>query len=257
MAAKKHEVILVATAAVIMIALAIALAFGTLFNGTPLWNKHFAFTVSTFPDNTTIMQSQNVTIKVDVTYVEGTPEPVSLSVRGEPNGTSYQFSNQIGTPTDKQPFTSNLTINVSTSACSGSYLLEVESTAGAKTTQAKFNLTVVNIQIQVSGRATVDTQLETNGQILDIIPTHIGFRSTATNQTYEAKVNRDINIPLVKTGNYSISLPNQQTYYVIFYCFSYPHFIPVPRIGTEGTENGYFTVHCGAGADTIVADFTG
>jgi hypothetical protein len=203
------------------------------------------------------MQAQNLTIRVDVAYLEGVPEPVTLSASGGPNGTIYQFSNQTGIPIAKEPFSSNLTLFVPASAAFGSYLINVSSIAGVKVCQATFDLTVVCAEIQVSGTVSVVSQINVDGKILEVIPTDILFKSNTTDQTYQVKVNRftDTNLAPGKTGNYSISLPNKQSYYITFYCFSFPHYIPVLRVASGGIENGYFTVDCKV--DSIIANFTG
>jgi hypothetical protein len=244
---------------VTIVVLVIAATVGEFYQNTQSVPKPFALSLSTHPNNGTVMQTQNLTITVDVTYLEGTPEPVTLSANGGPNGTSYQFSNQTGTPTATQPFRSNLTISAPTSAAPGSYFIDVSSNASAQTCRATFNLIVVAAEIQVSGTVTIISQVTINGVTIDVIPTDILFESNTTGQTYQVKVHRftDTIVAPGKTGNYSISLPNQQSYRVGFYCFSYPHFVPVFRVATSGIENGYFTVDCGAGIDSLVANFTG
>jgi hypothetical protein len=236
----------------------IAVAATDFYLITPqLASKPFVFNLSTYPNNGTSMQAQNLTIRVDVVYLEGMPEPVTLSVSGGPNGIIYQFSNQTGIPTAKQPFSSNLTLCVPASAAFGSYLINVSSTAGAKVCQATFDLTVVYAEIQVSGTVTVVSRINIDGTILDVIPTDILFKSNTTDQTYQVKVHRftDTNLAPGKTGSYYISLPNQQSYSVTFYCFSFPHYIPVLRVASGGTENGYLAVDCKV--DAVVANFIG
>jgi hypothetical protein len=244
---------------VTIVVLVIAATVGEFYQNPQSVPKPFALSLSTHPNNGTIMQTQNLTITVDVTYLEGTPEPVTLSASGGPNGTIYQFSNQTGTPTTTKPFSSNLTVFVPASAASGSYFIDVSSNASAQTCRATFNLIVVAAEIQVSGTVTIIAQVTINGVTIDVIPTDILFESNTTGQTYQVKVHRftDTSLAPGKTGNYSISLPNQQSYHVEFYCFSYPHFVPVFRVATSGIENGYFTVNSSAGTKSIVANFIG
>jgi hypothetical protein len=256
MVTKKTKIIFAATVIVVFIAVAIS---GFYHINPQSTSKPFAFSLSMYPNNGTFMQAQNLTIRVDAPYLKGTPEPVTLSANGGPNGTIYKFSSQTGTPNATQPFSSNLTIFAPALATSGFYLIDISSNSSAQTCHATFNLTVLNAEIQVSGTVTIISQVTINGVTIDVIPTDILFESNTTGQTYQAKINRftDTNVAPGKTGNYSISLPNQQNYRVAFYCFSYPHFIPVFRVATSSIENWYFTVDCGVDIDSLVANFTG
>ena len=222
-------------------------------------SKPFTFSLSMYPNNGTIMQAQNLIIRVDVAYLKGNPEPVTLSASGGPNGTIYQFSSQTGNPNSTQPFSSNLTIFAPASEASGSYFIDVSSNASVQTCHATFNLIVVAAEIQVSGKVTIISEVTFNQVTIDVIPTDILFESNTTGQTCRVKVYRfkDTSLAPGRAGNYSISLPNQQSCRVGFYCFSYPHFVPVFRIATSGIENVYFTASCDAGIDSLVADFTG
>jgi len=257
MLTKKTKIVFAAAVVVVVLTLLVLakdVGMESSFQPRPL-----ALSLSAYPNNGTVMQAQNLTITVDVAYLEGTPEPVTLFVSGGPNGTIFQFSNQTGTPTATQPFRTNLTISTPASAASGSYLIAVSSSTSARTRQATLNLSVLDAEIQVSGTITIISQVTLNGVTIDVIPTDILFESNTTGQAYQAKINRftDTSVAPGKTGNYSISLPNQQSYHVDFYCFSFPNYIPVPRVALEGTENGFFKVDCGASVDSIVANFTG
>lgn len=253
----KRTLIILAVSAFIVV-LTIAVAVDGLYRDNSSAPKSFAFRLSSYPNNGTVMQSQNLTINVDVVYLEGQPEPVTLSANGGPNATLYKFNNPTGTPNNTQPFSSALTIVAPTSAASETYPIAILATTGKTTYQNTFNLAIINSQIQVNGTVT-GTHVDIAGQPSeDVYPTDIIFKSTSTNQTYETKVHlpTDVNGKPMKTGNYSIMLPNQQTYRVSCYCFSYPHFIPVFRVSI-GNENGYFTVSVGAGVNSTVANFTG
>jgi hypothetical protein len=256
MVTKKTKIFFVAAVIVVFIAVAIT---GFYLTNPQSASKPFAFSLSMYPKNGTIMQAQNLTIRVDVAYLKGTPEPVTLSANGGPNGTICQFSSQTGTPNVTQPFSSNLTVFARASAASGFYFIDVSSNATAQTCRATFNLTVLGAEVQVSGTVTIISQVTINGVTIDVIPTDILFESNTTGQAYQAKINRfaDTSVAPGKTGNYSISLPNQESYHVGFYCFSYPHFVPVFRVATGVTENGYFTVNSSAGTKSIVANFIG
>jgi hypothetical protein len=256
MVTKKTKIIF--ATAVIVVFIAVAITGFYLINPQSA-SKPFAFSLSMYPNNGTIMQAQNLTIRVDATYLKGTTEPVTLSADGGPNGTIYQFSSQTGIPNGMQPFSSNLTIFAPASAASGFYLIDISSNSSAQICHATFNLTVVAAEIQVSGTVTIISQVTINGVTIDVIPTDIVFESNTTSQAYQVKINRftDTSVAPGKTGNYSILLPNQQSYRVGFYCFSYPHFVPVFRIATSSIEDSYFTVDCGAAINSLVANFRG
>jgi hypothetical protein len=113
MVTKKTKIIF--AAAVIIVFFAVTITGFYLINPQSA-SKPFAFSLSMYPNNGTIMQGQNLTIKVDVAYLKGMPEPVTLSASGGPNGTIYQFSSQTGTPNATQPFSSNLTVFAPASA---------------------------------------------------------------------------------------------------------------------------------------------
>ena len=244
---------------VIVVMLAVTVAVGVLYQDTQSVPKPFGFSLSTYPNNGTIMSAQNLTITVDVAYLEGRAEPVTLSASGGPNGTIYQFSNQTGTPNATHPFSSNLTVLVPSTVATGSYAIEVLANSSTQVHRTAFNLTVVSAEIKVSGDVTINTKITVNGETLDVIPTDIIFTSTNTGERYEAKIHRytDTTAAPGKTGNYSITLPNLQSYRVDFYCFSYPQYIPVPEKAKSGIENGVFTVNCGAGVTSMSANFTG
>ncbi len=245
--------------AILAVVLATAALVTVLYRDNLFAPKPFAFILSTYPNNGTVMQAQNLTISIETAFIDGKPEPVTLSANGGPNGTIYQFSNQTATPDKSQPFSSFLTIIVSSSAISETYPIIISGTTGSWTYQSIFNLTILNSQIQVTGTVT-GTFVDIAGRPSeDIYPTDIAFKSTSTNQTYITKVHLvlDTDGKPTKTGNYSIMLPNQQNYRVDCYFFSYPHFIPVPRTAIAGAQNGYFTVSCGEGVNSTVANFTG
>ncbi len=243
----------------IMVVLAVAAVIIGLYCDNQSVPKPFAFILSTYPNNGTVMQAQNLTIQIDATYLGGQPEPIMLSTKGGPNGTIFQFSDQTGIPTEPQPFTSNLTVSVPASAVSGVYLISVTSNASTQTINAPFNLTVLNAEIQVFGNVTMDSKVYLSGVTLDVIPTDILFTSRITGEVYQAKVHRFTDTVLApgKTGNYSIMLPNQQSYNVDFYCLSYPHYIPVARAAIYANENGSFIVSAGIGVTSTEANFTG
>jgi len=250
----KKKVLLVPALLIALITVAAA-----IFISNQLASNLFDFSLSTYPNNATVLSAQNLTIKVDVAYIKGAAEPLTLSATGGPNGTTFQFSKKTGTPNATQPLSSYLTISVPASAASGSYSIEVSSNSNSQTSNTTFNLAVLASEIQVSGTVTILSQVTVKGVTIDVIPTDILFENNATGQIYQTKIDRfsDTSIAPGKTGNYSISLPNQQSYDVGFYCFSFPHYIPIFRVATSCIENGVFTVDCGLDVTSLSANFTG
>ena len=242
----------------ITIILFIAIVVVEFYPNNPPTPQPFAFNLSTNPNNVTVLQAQNLTLNIAATYLEGNPETVTFSAGGGPNGTLYQFSNQTGTPTQTRPFTSNLTIHIPQSASSGVYLIDLASNASTQTSHVPFNLTVLNAEIQVFGNVTIDSKVYLEGVTLDVIPTHIVFKSNTTGETYQAKVHRftDTDVAPGRTGNYSIMLPNQQNYHVEFLCFTFDHFIPVARVASN-VDRGHYTVSCGVGVNSVMVNFIG
>ena len=139
-----------------------------------------------------------------------------------------------------------MTIHIPQSASSGVYLIDLASNVSTQTSHVPFNLTVLNAEIQVFGNVTIDSKVYLEGVTLDVIPTHIVFKSNTTGETYQAKVHRftDTDVAPGRTGNYSIMLPNQQNYHVEFLCFTFDHFIPVARVASN-VDRGHYTVSCG------------
>ncbi|MDT8781755.1 MAG: hypothetical protein IAX22_03795 [Candidatus Bathyarchaeota archaeon] len=252
MAKKKTLFVLALLVALLTVAAAI-------FISAQLDSGLFVFSLSTYPKNATVLAAQNLTIRVDVAYIKGAAELLTLSATGGPNGTLFQFSKKTGTLNATQPLSSYLTISVPTSAASGSYPIDVCSNSSSQTGNAKFNLTVLASEIPVSGAVTILSQVTVKGVTIDVIPTDILFKNNATGQVYQTKISRfsDTNVAPGKTGNYTISLPNQQSYDVGFYCFSFPHYIPIYRAATSGVENGVYTVDCGLDVTSLSANFTG
>jgi hypothetical protein len=254
---EKNKMILAVAAIIVVLVAAAATGFHLItLQSAP---RPINSDLTAYPNNATVMQNQNTTIKVDVAYLEGTPELVTVSASGGPNGTLYQFNSETGTPNASQSFSSNLTIVLPASAASDTYAINISSTLGSRAVQTTFHLTVINSQIQVSGTVTGTPMPLAGYASEDIVPTQIVFENTKTNQTYQAKVYRATDTPQRPgtVGNYSILLPNRQSYRVTIYYFSFPHFVPVARAAYEGNQRGHFTVDCGAGIDTIVADFQG
>jgi len=257
MVTEKNKIIVAAVTAVVLIVAVSAAAFHLVTLQSEA--KPFSFSLSVIPDNGTIVQGSNTTISVEATYLSGNAVPITFSADGGPNGTTYEFTNHTGIISKSQSFRSNLTISTPASADSNVYAVKILASATNSTgIQAAFNLTVVNSYIQVYGTLT-GTHLTFPGYSdEDIIPSDISFISTTTGQGYSVHVNRytDTEEYPGRIANYTVSLPNLQTYKVSAYFFSFPHYIPVSRPMVQGgTQGGYFTLDCGVGVDSVEANF--
>jgi hypothetical protein len=219
---------------------------------------HFSFAAS--KNNATIVQGANITLSLEAAYVSGNAEPIVFSARGGPYGTSYYFTNQNGIVTNSHTLKTNLTISTPTNASSDVYQITISASAsnssGAK---ANFNLTVVNSQITVFGTLRGTTLALAGYSSEEIYPTNISFTRNTTGESYELHIKRygDTELAPGKIGNFTIILPNLDTYKVEGYFFSLPHYIPILRACQGDTQKGYFTLNCTVGVTSVKANFWG
>ncbi len=239
------------------VSLMVAALILTLFVIPGLLMPQFDFTMAVSSSSNTVQKGGSLQINVNVTYLRGEPETVALSASGGPDGATYSFSNQTGTPTNIAPFSCNLTIMVPASASTEIYVINVTAcAANGKNYSLPFELSVLDADIQVSGTVTVKSSEP-------IYPTEIQFVNVATNQTYKAIVNTTPSSPsaavLVQQGRYSISLPNHESYRVT--CTWTRLLGPwgvSPSDELHGTfEGGTLDVDCAGGVTSIVRDYSG
>lgn len=218
--------------------------------------KQFEYSLCSYSTNSTVKQGNSLVINLEIDYVNGTPEPVALFASEGPNGTTYSFGSQTGTPTKSHPFNSTLTIGIPAQALSDVYAINITSTASnGRTYSISYALTVLNAEIQVSGTVTAN-------QYDDMWPTSIEFVSTANNETYPAGVHTTSGSRssggLIQTGTYSISLPNQQSYTVICSWAEFAIFSP-PVSGGQGSgtfEGGNHVINGGVGVTSMSANYS-
>jgi VCBS repeat-containing protein len=98
----------------------------------------FDFDVAVSPSSLTSQAGQTQTTAVNVNLKSGTPQPVTLTVSGQPAGVTASLNPTTGTPT----FTSTLTIVVSDTASLGTYSLSVTGSGGGQTHSSTIMLTV-------------------------------------------------------------------------------------------------------------------
>ncbi len=190
--ANRNRNIIIAVVMIAVIAVAGLFAGGVLTGGKSPFSPPFDFALNVSPSGGTIMQGRNLQTSVTLSLLSGSSEQVTLSASG-PNGVTYIFSPQTGTP----DCTSTLTINVPESVPTKAYSLTVTATGGGKTYSNTYILSVLSAKVFLSGTVTT-TGLGTH-------PTGIKFVGVSSGQTFETGLD----------GNaYSINLPNQQTYRV-------------------------------------------
>jgi hypothetical protein len=207
-------------------------------NAAPSASVPFDYRLNVYPINGTVLQGNGVQAEVAVTYVQGTPENVTLNASGVPEGANYSFSTLRGSPAEDSVFNSTLLIHVSESTPTNSYPITVTAVAeNGKTHNSSYTLsvTVLDSVIEVSG-------IINGGE--GVVPTLITFEQLSSTgahvQTFTATV---------QSGHYKIFLPNKQ-----FYAVS------VAWEGADGTSGThYFILPCGVsagGATSITIPFS-
>jgi len=165
-AMKRKEIIL---NAVVVISILIAASFARLYfslnSATHLatprkitniaTHAQFDYNLDVYPVNGTVRQGNSILTSINITYIQGTTQNVTLTATG-PEGITFSFSNQTGTPSSTDTFASNLTINVSDWLPTGVYSINVTSSAfNGKTCSDSYTLTVLEAEIHVSGISVV------------------------------------------------------------------------------------------------------
>jgi hypothetical protein len=224
----------------------------------PSSRVQFDFNLSVNQNSGAILQGNSAQTNLTINCIQGSPENVNLSASSGPDGTIFNFSNSEGTPTASSTFKSTLSIDVPISALfspkTSPYQVNITATAkNGKTYSATYNLTVLNSSIEVSGSfSTISSD--------SIFPINLKFINTGTNSTYFATLNYP-KLPsaamLQQTADYTVSLPNQQSYNVIgswarfFGPWSSPTDIP------NGTfDCGTLNVNCGVGVNSMTQDYS-
>ena len=175
----------------------------------------FDYNMSVYPANGTVQQGKNVTANLDITYLQRSIQNVTLTANGGPNGTTFMFSTQTGTLSVNDSFVGTVLIYVPESAIAGTYRVNITSTAATgKTYSDQYELTVQNVEIQVSGKIYVDSSNNT-------FPTQIQFLSHAsTNPAPSTSAPVRLNVGVLFSGvetigDFTVSIANQQMYTVI------------------------------------------
>jgi hypothetical protein len=188
----------------------------------------FDYHLDISPTNGSIMQGSIIQANVTITYIQGSPENVTLSSIGIPDGADSTFSQLQGLLTSNSTFNSTMTIHVSGATPSNIYNITVRATSDdGKMYSSVYKLSVINSKVSVSGSVT--------GEI-DVVPTQIIFDQLSSKGTIEQTFAAPI-----QAGNYEINLPNKQFYAVrVTYEKS---------DGSQGTHNFVFPIGVDTGVD--------
>ena len=215
-------------------------------------NLPFDYQLSISPISNTITQSETIKANINVTYLQGKPQAVTLTVTANSTVAQINLSSITGIPKPNDPYTSNLTIHILDSAQSSAYSINITAnSSNNKTYSTKYNIEVLNSQIQVLG--TVSTISSDS-----IYPLDLQFVNLQTNVTYTANLTFAslTKANLLQQATYSVMLPNQQSYKVIgtwarlFGPWSSPSDLP------QGTfDCGILQVDCKVGQTTINKDY--
>ena len=117
----------------------------------------FDYYLEVYPVNGTVRQGNNVSTNVKITYLQGSSQNVTLTSTG-PKGVTFNFSNQTGTPSLGDMFTSNLTINVPDWVPTGVYSINVTSyVVNGEMNSCEYSLLVLDAEIHLSGTAVVNS----------------------------------------------------------------------------------------------------
>jgi hypothetical protein len=189
--------------------------------------KPFDFSLSLLTAEAAYVQGDNATVPFSVELVSRSPGQVTLNASGGPSGTVFVFEQQVGAPN----FTSVLFASIPQSAPSDIYNLTVTATGGGKTHTGNYTLYVLNAKIIVSGNVTTTIPGIQLGAVI--------FMSERDGQTYMASL---------AGSAYSITLPNQQGY-----------FVETSWTDSQGRTGtllaGNLVVNTGIGANTMTQDF--
>jgi uncharacterized membrane protein len=132
------------------------------------------FSMSASPSSKEAVRGNTVNFSISIEWTSGTPETVTLSVSGVPDGCSSAFSPISGTP----GFTSTLTVATSETAPLGSHILTIIGKSSSEETV----ITSVTLEIREYEPSTMETvsNLITTPSVLAAVIGLLGTIITAT-----------------------------------------------------------------------------
>ena len=238
----------------LFIAMVLALAicvYSLIYSFSPSISSQplFDYTLNVSQINGPIMQGQNIETNITVSYLQGFPQPVTITVSCNSTIADFYLSNSTGTPKPDDPFTSNLTISILENAKSATYVVSVNSnTSNNRAYSSAYKVTVLNSQIQVFGWVSATSEES-------IYPTNLQFVSIQTNRTYNATLTyskASEPYTLIQRANYTVSLPNQQSYRVIgIWARLFGPWIKPTDLPNGTFDCGILKVDCKVGEDTV------
>jgi hypothetical protein len=140
--------------------------------GTP---AAFDFDLTISPSTLTLQPGQSQTVSVSINPKSGTPQPVTLTVSGQPSGVNPSLNPAGGTP----PYSSTLSISVSSSAVSGTYSLTVTGSGGGQTHSSVLTLTIsqaADFHLEVNPTSQSASQGQTVSYSVNVVGSN-GFNS--------------------------------------------------------------------------------
>ena len=134
----------------------------SLLGVTPSPQAPFDFSLAASPDRREVAQGGSVGYTINVCLRNGTPEEVSLSLLGLPEGASYKFKPESGLP----PFPSILTISVGEETPVGTYTITVVGVSGELSRNTTITLEVKKRRGCIIATATYGSELAPEVQLL-------------------------------------------------------------------------------------------
>jgi hypothetical protein len=223
---------------------AVAAVAGAYVEINTFANQSFDYKIFFSPIKEPILQGQTVRTTVTVSYLRGTPEPVRLEITDNSTTVQFDLSNNTGTPEPNVPFTSNLTLRVSASAESTTVEIRILSYSDTKDYSSTYTVTVINNLIKVYG--TVNTYSTDSNY-----PIRLQFISQQDNTTYYASLHYPSlpNAALQQLAEYTVSLPNNESYKVVG---TWAHYSPPWSDKPQGTfDCGILLVNCTVSGSSI------
>ena len=165
---------------------ALAIVLGAAICTYALINYHssqpFNYAVGVSPIDKSMMQGQTISTNITVSYLQGTPQPVSLNVITNSESIQTILSNPTGIPKPNEPYTSNLTICISNSAKPDIYQITVTSNSNNQKHSSIYNMTIIDSEINVFGTFNVSSNES-------IFPYRLQFVSQQNYAIYSATLN--------------------------------------------------------------------
>jgi hypothetical protein len=245
-----RKVILGSTILIVLIALTGLYAGGFLPTTKPITPLNYGLTLE--PTNATILQGQTFNATLTASYLEGTPEDVTLTVDA-PEGFNCTLSDAVGKPTSHASFNSTLQVTVASTIQPGNYWVTVTSNSTkGRENATSLDLLVLTSFINVSGTVTaaLDDRMWPVAVTFENVKTHEKI-TTSVWTTPATGIPEKLYGCIIHTGDYSLLLPNQAEYHVTV---DWARFL---MFGGTGDASGSFsadnlTVNCGVGVDSLV-----